>query len=32
MLIHIGGKQTPLSFQKTTNYEEISYKDIMTTH
>jgi hypothetical protein len=32
MLTHIGGKQTPLSSQKITNYKEISYEDIMTTH
>jgi RNase H-like domain found in reverse transcriptase/Reverse transcriptase (RNA-dependent DNA polymerase) len=32
ILTHIGGKQMPLSSQKMTNYEEISYEDIMTIH
>jgi hypothetical protein len=32
MPTHIGGKQMPPPFQKITNYKEISYEDIMTTH
>ena len=30
--MHIGRKQMPLLSQKMTNYEEISYTDIITTH